>query len=208
MATLAPVVSSSGSGNRARGLWPASSQASSLGRSTVIDAIEEMLAPTCADSFDSCAPPRHYHAVQEEHFEIIEGALRWQVGASSGVASVGDRLVVPAGAAHTFCRTDETAATPTTRDVPTRVRSWLVPPGPGGREYFEELAGLTRDAAPETEWDVLVCSNAIRLSSWSYPELWCSLVLAAAAFTGHAPHHPGFYATPDDPLHSGGTDQI
>ena len=153
-----------------------------------IEAVEEFLAGGCPDSYSHrCSPPLHYHTTQDEHFEVLEGGLRWRSGAESGIARAGDHLVMPAGQAHTFCRTNVGGTA-----GKTRVRSWLEPPGPGGRAYFEELVGLARDGAGDLEHDVLVCSNAIRLSSWLAPELWCTSILAASEFAGHTAHHTAY----------------
>ena len=47
-------------------------------------------------------PPLHSHPCQEERFEVLSGRLAYRIGDVEGVASAGDRAVVPAGVAHTW----------------------------------------------------------------------------------------------------------
>jgi len=47
-------------------------------------------------------PPLHSHPRQEERFEVLSGSLAYRIGDKHGVASAGDRAVVPAGMPHTW----------------------------------------------------------------------------------------------------------
>lgn len=44
----------------------------------------------------------HLHPLQEERFEVIQGAMRFRLGQESVVASPGQVVVVPPGAPHDF----------------------------------------------------------------------------------------------------------
>lgn len=47
-------------------------------------------------------PPLHSHPRQEERFEVLSGSLAYRIGDVEGVASAGERAVVPAGVPHTW----------------------------------------------------------------------------------------------------------
>jgi quercetin dioxygenase-like cupin family protein len=46
--------------------------------------------------------PAHYHPRQDEHFEVLSGAVRCRVEGAKSVLSEGDVLDVPRGTAHEF----------------------------------------------------------------------------------------------------------
>jgi mannose-6-phosphate isomerase-like protein (cupin superfamily) len=48
----------------------------------------------------SAQPPLHRHPLQEERFQIVEGALAFRVGREERTVRAGDELVVPRGAFH------------------------------------------------------------------------------------------------------------
>jgi quercetin dioxygenase-like cupin family protein len=45
-------------------------------------------------------PPKHLHPAQEEHFEVLAGALRARVGEQDYALHPGDTLDIPAGVPH------------------------------------------------------------------------------------------------------------
>ena len=47
-------------------------------------------------------PARHVHPVQEERFTVIAGRMRFRLGRRTILASPGETVLVPAGAAHWF----------------------------------------------------------------------------------------------------------
>jgi quercetin dioxygenase-like cupin family protein len=47
-------------------------------------------------------PARHVHPVQEERFTVVAGRMRFRLGRRSILASPGETVLVPAGAAHWF----------------------------------------------------------------------------------------------------------
>jgi mannose-6-phosphate isomerase-like protein (cupin superfamily) len=61
-----------------------------------IGAVEIMLPPGVA------GPPRHLHRMHDETFLVTSGVVRFTMGETERDARVGDYLVVPIGATHTF----------------------------------------------------------------------------------------------------------
>jgi quercetin dioxygenase-like cupin family protein len=49
--------------------------------------------------------PDHYHPQIEERFEVVDGEFTFEVNGKKQRAVPGDRLVVPAGARHSFANT-------------------------------------------------------------------------------------------------------
>lgn len=47
-------------------------------------------------------PPAHYHPAQEEHFEVLEGAIALKVGHARSVVPAGESFDIPRGTAHTL----------------------------------------------------------------------------------------------------------
>lgn len=47
-------------------------------------------------------PAGHVHPVQEERFTVLEGRMRFRLGGRTILATPGDSVVVPPGAAHWF----------------------------------------------------------------------------------------------------------
>ena len=45
-------------------------------------------------------PPKHYHPNQDERFTVLEGELRFRVGAIDRELAAGEEIEVPAGVAH------------------------------------------------------------------------------------------------------------
>ena len=94
--------------------------------------------------FDWTIPPRfetglHVHRVQEETFYLIEGTCVWHVGQRVIEARPGTFVFIPPGVPHNI--TNPYAET-------ARVLMTVSPPG--HEHYFEELARLSADGAPDT----------------------------------------------------------
>lgn len=47
-------------------------------------------------------PARHVHPVQEEHFTVVTGQMRFRLGRRTILANPGDRVLIPSGTAHWF----------------------------------------------------------------------------------------------------------
>jgi mannose-6-phosphate isomerase-like protein (cupin superfamily) len=81
-------------------------------------------------------PPEHLHPRQDEHFEVLEGAVRAVIDGVERCFEAGDAFDVPAGPAHTMGG----------GDGPARVR-WEVRPPLRTAEFFERLYGDGQDSA-------------------------------------------------------------
>lgn len=51
---------------------------------------------------DGKVPAKHIHPHQEERFEILDGTMKFKLGHKTIVATAGESVTVPAGAAHKF----------------------------------------------------------------------------------------------------------
>jgi quercetin dioxygenase-like cupin family protein len=49
------------------------------------------------------SPPLHIHRDEDEVFHVLEGDVRFVVGGHESRAGAGETLMVPKGAAHTYC---------------------------------------------------------------------------------------------------------
>ncbi len=76
------------------------------------------------------APPAHLHPVQDEHFEILVGAMFVRLEGEERRVTAGETLVVPRGTAHQMWNAEES---------PARTR-WVTTPAGRTLEWFRELA--------------------------------------------------------------------
>jgi quercetin dioxygenase-like cupin family protein len=84
------------------------------------------------------ATGRHVHRVQEETFYLLEGECEWHVGDRTIRATPGTYLFIPPGMPHNITNVSER---------PARVLMTVSPPG--HEHYFEELAKLAAQGAPD-----------------------------------------------------------
>jgi quercetin dioxygenase-like cupin family protein len=84
------------------------------------------------------ATGRHIHRVQEETFYVLEGECAWHVGDRTIRATPGTYLFIPPGVPHDITNVSE---------KPARVLMTVSPPG--HEHYFEELAKLAAQGAPD-----------------------------------------------------------
>ena len=84
------------------------------------------------------ATGRHVHRVQEETFYLLEGECEWHVGDKTVRATPGTYLFIPPGVPHNITNVSE---------KPARVLMTVSPPG--HEHYFEELAKLAAQGAPD-----------------------------------------------------------
>lgn len=83
----------------------------------------------------SQAPPNHLHPAQDEHFEILEGAMQVQLdGGPTRTISAGDTLDVPRGTPHVMWNS---AA------APARTR-WITRPAGRTEDWFRTLDSFQR----------------------------------------------------------------
>lgn len=80
-------------------------------------------------------PPPHFHPAQDEHFEVIVGALRAVVDGKVHTLHAGDVLDIPRGAVHQLWNPG---------DTPTHV-TWSTRPAGRTREWFAGLDAAHRE---------------------------------------------------------------
>ena len=51
---------------------------------------------------DADRPPPHFHPSQDEHFEVLEGAIALKVGHARSVVPAGESFDIPRGTVHTM----------------------------------------------------------------------------------------------------------
>jgi mannose-6-phosphate isomerase-like protein (cupin superfamily) len=83
-------------------------------------------------------PPPHLHPGQDEHFEVLSGAMRTRVGGEERELGDGDVLDVPRGTAHQMWNAGEQPA----------VMRWLTTPAGRTLDWFREIAALQGGAEP------------------------------------------------------------
>jgi quercetin dioxygenase-like cupin family protein len=86
---------------------------------------EDVLEMEGSYSGEGGLPPEHYHPNQDEHFEVLEGAVRAVIDAEQRRYVAGDTFDVPAGTPHQMAG-----------DGPARVH-WEVRPALRTAEFFE-----------------------------------------------------------------------
>jgi quercetin dioxygenase-like cupin family protein len=86
---------------------------------------------------DGLMPPMHLHPSQAERFEILDGAMRTNIGNEERFYEEGEVFEVPAGTPHQMAA-----------QGPTRMR-WEVRPAKRTAEFFERLYGEGPDSARE-----------------------------------------------------------
>ena len=105
-----------------------------------ISAISSTMAP------QTKGPPPHIHLMHDECFLVTDGTLRFIIGDEQRDAKVGDYVVVPVGAPHTFVNASDHPVTFFT----TFTSAFYI-------ESFRELAKLAAEGTwnKQTEADVL-----------------------------------------------------
>lgn len=97
----------------------------------------ELLEMEASYTGDAGMPPEHVHPKQTERFEVLEGAMRTNIGDEERVYEMGEAFVVPAGTPHQMAA-----------QGPTRTR-WEVRPALRTAEFFERLYGEGPGSARE-----------------------------------------------------------
>ena len=85
---------------------------------------------------DAHRPPPHYHPSQDEHFEVLEGAIALKIGHARSVVPAGESFDIPRGTVHTMGPSGG----------PARVR-WEVRPALRTEQFLTRDAGVVRRAA-------------------------------------------------------------
>jgi mannose-6-phosphate isomerase-like protein (cupin superfamily) len=104
-------------------------------RKTAADTNGELLAFDLELSPDGRVPGPHVHPIQEEHFEVVAGTLRFRKGPRIIDAGAGDRVVIPPGTIHSFKNAD---------NAPVHVRV-EVRPALRMEELLETTVALARE---------------------------------------------------------------
>lgn len=79
-------------------------------------------------------PPKHFHPSQDEHFEVLEGALRVRVDGAERELAQGEQIDIPRGSVHQMWNPGS---------VPARVR-WRTSPGGRTEQWFRAIDSLHR----------------------------------------------------------------
>ncbi|HYH60796.1 MAG TPA: cupin domain-containing protein [Solirubrobacterales bacterium] len=101
---------------------------------TIVSSTEEALEVEALYAPGGSAPPNHLHPSQDEHFEILEGALQVRLDEKPSELSQGGELDVSRGTPHTMWNEG---------DVPARTR-WITSPALRTEEWFRTLDSLHR----------------------------------------------------------------
>jgi mannose-6-phosphate isomerase-like protein (cupin superfamily) len=106
----------------------------------VIERTEGLLAFDARFAPGGSAPPPHYHPVQDEHFEVLEGALMVELAGEERPLRTGEILDIPRGTAHRMWNP---------HPDPARAR-WETRPAGRTESWFAALASLqgTRHVGP------------------------------------------------------------
>ncbi len=80
------------------------------------------------------APPKHFHPSQDEHFEVLEGAIRLRIDGEERELAQGEQIDIPSGSVHQMWN-------PGTE--PARVR-WRTSPGGRTEQWFRAVDSLHR----------------------------------------------------------------
>ncbi len=80
-------------------------------------------------------PPKHFHPAQDEHFEVIAGALRVRVDGAQRDLSAGDSIEIRRGGVHQMWNPGQ---------EPARVR-WRTAPAGRTEQWFRAIDALHRE---------------------------------------------------------------
>lgn len=80
-------------------------------------------------------PPKHFHPAQDEHFEVLAGAIRVKVDGEERTLGEGEQIEIPRGAIHQIWNPNP---------APARVR-WRTSPGGRTEQWFRAIDRLHRE---------------------------------------------------------------
>jgi mannose-6-phosphate isomerase-like protein (cupin superfamily) len=104
-------------------------------RIRIVRSDPEALEVEATYAASSAPPPNHLHPAQDEHFEILEGAMQVSIdGAPERTLAAGETLDVPRATAHVMWNAQETE---------TRTR-WITRPAGRTEEWFRTLDSFQR----------------------------------------------------------------
>ena len=105
-------------------------------RTTSRESDGQMLEMEAIFQAENELPPDHYHPIQAERFEVLEGELLTRIGGHDRVYAAGESFDVSAGVRHQMTNTNP--------EVATRIL-WRVTPALRTETLFETVFGLARD---------------------------------------------------------------
>lgn len=79
-------------------------------------------------------PPKHFHPAQDEHFEVLEGAIRTRVDGEERELGPGEQIDIARGRVHQMWNPGS---------VPARVR-WRTAPAGRSEQWFRSIDALHR----------------------------------------------------------------
>jgi quercetin dioxygenase-like cupin family protein len=97
---------------------------------------DEVLEMEQTYSGEAPLPPAHLHPMQDERFEVLDGAVRTVIGDTERRYAAGEVFEVPAGTSHQMGG-----------DGAARIK-WEVRPALGSAHFFEELYTGTAASDP------------------------------------------------------------
>lgn len=151
--------------------------------------IVETQGEHCHGDFDSnpCAPPYHYHTIQEETFEVKKGAMKFRLNDELITLRKGDKpITVERGQHHTFIKES---------NDDLEVEITLRPnPGRNGQRFFPNLFGTLRDKPSLPQVLYIFCVNGVRLADIPYVihEFMCFTTRAVAPLLGYRHEYPEY----------------
>lgn len=80
------------------------------------------------------APPKHFHPSQDEHFEVVSGAIRVRVDGKERALEQGEQIDIPRGSVHQMWNPGA---------EPARVR-WRTAPAGRTEQWFRAIDALHR----------------------------------------------------------------
>lgn len=100
----------------------------------IVSVDADRLVVTATYAPDGERPPAHQHPKQDEHFEVLAGALRVEAGGEVSTYGEGEAFDIPRGTAHRMANEGS---------VPARV-TWTTSPAGRTLEWFRTLEATQR----------------------------------------------------------------
>jgi mannose-6-phosphate isomerase-like protein (cupin superfamily) len=117
----------------------------------VVSSTEEAFEVEASYRPGGSPPPAHLHPAQDEHFEVLEGAVRVRVGGEERELGAGAEIEIERGQVHQMWNSGS---------EPARVR-WVTTPGGRSEQWFRTLDRVFRkggdiDAGREVDFGALL----------------------------------------------------
>ena len=141
--------------------------------------------PDVFNVFDGCAPPYHYHTVQSETFEVMEGTMRMKLNGKEFVLERGESATVPPGDKHTFIKSGSETL---------RTRITLFPNPDNTERLFPNLFGTIRDGPNPVQILYIFCNNGLRMAEIPgfLHEALCVVLNVMAPLAGYHHEYPEY----------------